>query len=344
MTMQGCDGVERFSIVFQGPVLDMYGVPDDAVMHNLGLTRSTFPGAEIILSTWTNERLQVASWRRRLEVDGIRLVLSDDPGPVIGVDEAGRYVSNVNRLLISSRAGLAAASRPLSIKIRTDSSLSDRKIIPLLELFVLSGEAIPRDTNYAVFRSRIISADWFARDARGSLPFLFHPGDIFLSGFTEDLRLFFSAPLADAGLFRPTSMPGLYCVWRYVPEQWLWVHAIHNRTGLWVYNGNFEPSPGAVEESEKWFLANFVTFPARKLGLHWPKYWRRYPFRGLFSVYSHRRWQRLARRAQGNSFRRLTDITDDVMTSVWRTGYRLRCRLLRYTLLRRLAIRLFVHR
>lgn len=337
--------MKSLSIVFQGPASGPDGMLCTWVLRHLERTRRAFPETEIILSTWLAPAAQTRLWQRHLHSLDVHLVVSDDPGPIIGTDNGAQYITNVNRLLTSSRAGLAAVSRPLAVKLRTDTWLSDRKLLSLFRLHVLcEAPSVPRHPDFIVFQSRVINATWFARDARGSLPYLYHPGDILLAGYTADLRLFFSAPLAGQSIFQPVEMPGLGCPWRYVPEQWFWVHAIRQATGQWVYPGNFSCSEENTVDSEQWYLANFVPYSARALSLHWPKYWRYYPFRGLFSVYTHRRWLRLAARYQGRPAFCLSALFSDFFTAVWRNGYRLRTCLLRHALLRRIALRLFVHR
>lgn len=337
--------MKEISIVFQGPVSDRDGLLKTEVMKYLACTRRAFPSAEIILSSWRCSPDQVRVWQQHLGPLNVRLVLSDDPGAITGTINDNRYITNLNRLRVSAQAGLAAATRPLAVKLRTDSFLRNRRLVSLLKQHVLKDTpGLSRDPAFCVFQARVINASWFARDARGSQPYLYHPGDIFLAGYTEDLRLFFSAPAAGQTLFSPARMPGLGCPWRFVPEQWFWVHAIHQATGNWVYDGNFRYSESNIAASEQFYLANFVPFSARALGFSWPKRWRCYPLRGLFSVYTHARWQRLAANYQGRDTYSLSAVTDKFLTRVWRGGYQLRGFLLRCSLIRRVALRLFVHR
>jgi len=331
--------MKNLSIVFQGPANPQTGT----LFKYVRRTRNIWPEAEIIVSTWHSSQEADQELSAQLDPLGARLVLSHDPGPVSGTDASGIWYSNLNRLLCSSHAGLAVASRPLAIKLRTDTWLSNRSLHALLEQVVSPNPEPQRSFDYKVFHSRVITATWFARDARGSQPWLFHPGDILLAGRTEDLRLFFSAPQAAADLFQPATMPGLWSAWRYVPEQWFWVHAIRQRTGRDVFAGNFHHSPQLVADSERYFLANFVPFSPRRLGLHWPKYWLRYPFRGLFSVYTHSRWKRLAQRCEGATVYSPKAAVSWFFTQIWRMGYCLRLFMLRQPRLRALARKLFSH-
>lgn len=72
---------------------------------------NALPGAEIILSTW-----------KGMDTGGLhydKLVLSQDPGAVY-CDRVAGTLNNVNRQLVSTQAGLRAATRPYILKTRTD--------------------------------------------------------------------------------------------------------------------------------------------------------------------------------------------------------------------------------
>lgn len=334
--------MKALSIVFQGPTGGA-GKLSPEVRDNILHTRRFFPDAEMIVSTWRVTPVADAALQRALEAIQVRLILSDDPGPLIASDEAGEYRCNVNRLLCSSSAGLMAVTRPLAVKLRTDNRLVGRGLEKRIHRYVVEGSGPVRHTDYSVFRDRVINASWFARDARGSLPFLYHPGDILLAGRTEDLRLLFSAPKAGADLFQPSSVPGMWSPWRYVPEQWLWVNAIRTKTGKHVYQGGLRVTDEERQDSECYFLNNFVPFRPRELQLRWPKYWRCYPLRGLFSTMTFSRWEQLnawyQRGQQGEPY----SMPERMLISLWRRGYILRAKLLRKPRVRRLAIRLFSH-
>ncbi|MHA6679790.1 WavE lipopolysaccharide synthesis family protein [Enterobacter cloacae] len=334
--------MNSLSIVFQGPVLQGAKVCMQ-VVNNIRRTRDAFPEAEIIVSSWHCAPCTELYFRNLMAAMNVEVVLSHDPGPLVHYDRSGQWISNLNRLQVSTAAGLDYATRPLSLKLRTDTFLSGRGIVPLLQRHVLGSEGPIRETQYTVFTRRVINASWFARDARGSLPFLFHPGDILLAGLTEDVRLFFSAPLADDTLFLPSEMLGLRSAWRLVPEQWFWLHAIKSVTGIMEYEGNFASTASNIERSERYYLANFVPYGAGELNLCWKKYWRCYPLRGLFSLYTHSRWLRLAEKYFGKREHHLT-LPERLLTYVWRAGYILRTLLLRSAFISRFAKVLFVHR
>ncbi|WP_216674520.1 hypothetical protein, partial [Klebsiella pneumoniae] len=71
------------------------------------------------------------------------------------------------------------------------------------------------------------------------------------------------------------------------------------------------------------------------------------PLRGLFSVYTHARWRRLAVRYLGGKMPlalRLIAVADRLLTALWRIGYRFRVCLLKRPAVRRMAMHLFLHR
>lgn len=335
--------IEELSLVFQGPATHL-GTLMPSVRRNLACARSTFPQAEIILSTWQMAPAAEKTLQMALDSLDVQVVFSPDPGALSVTAYDITYSTNLNRMLRSASVGLSAVHRPLAIKLRTDTTLNGQHLLELLTRWVLEASGPPRDPAFQIFRGRVVTASWFARDARGSLPYLFHPGDILLAGYTEDVRLFFDAPLADSSLFAPSSQSGAWCAWRYVPEQWCWVHAIQAISGSLPWPGNFSNTPAETAASEQYFLANFVPFRPHQLGLSWPKYWTRYPMRGLFSTVTHRRWcHQIRAYAQGQP-NRPYPWPDRVLTALWRSCYQLRARLLLHHSVRRCLVRLFGRR
>lgn len=331
------------SIIIQGPVGTLYW-PLDKLLSGLSEMRKKFPLAEIIFSTWDNDNGLDDEFSSCVKQLNVRLVLSPDPGPVVSYDKGIKYLTNVNRLLVSTAAGLAASTQPLSVKLRSDCFLSSRIITTVLERYMSSECFLARNRRYQIFSQRMITASWIARDARGSLPFLFHPGDIFLAGNTCDLKLYFSAPLADERLFRPATSRGLWCAWKYVPEQWLWINAIKKVQNVLVFEGNFQGTEEIVRRSEQYLLANFICLDPDQLALHWPKFRKKYARRGFFSLYTHRRWLSLYERYHGENSKSKHMRYVDVMVKLWRAGYFVRAILLRLTVMRRIAQRYFIRK
>jgi hypothetical protein len=100
------------SVIVQGPV------HPQQTTTVLASVRQTLPGAEILLSSWRDSDL---AWLDRSLVD--RVVLSADPGPNANRSPDGRRL-NMNRQILSTAAGLRAATRGHALKLRTDIALT----------------------------------------------------------------------------------------------------------------------------------------------------------------------------------------------------------------------------
>lgn len=160
------------SVVVQGPVVHGDSPTDTpAVLASL---RSAFPDAELILSTWAGTDTD------GLDVDAA--VRSDDPG----VGERG---SNVNRQIVSSRAGIARATRPYVLKTRTDILFFSGQI---LERW---GRFVGRAPFGAMFQERLLVGSVFTRRPSLLAPYPFHPGDWVFLGRRDDVQKLFSVPL-----------------------------------------------------------------------------------------------------------------------------------------------------
>lgn len=98
---------EELSIVLQGPT-ELGGRPTAALAARTA--RQAFPGAEVIVSCWVGDRTD------SICSQADQLVVSCDPGP----QRYSNGVLNVNRQIVSSRAGLEVATRPYVLKARSD--------------------------------------------------------------------------------------------------------------------------------------------------------------------------------------------------------------------------------
>ena len=97
------------SVVLQGPVYPQTG-------QHIEEIRAILPGAEIVVSTWEGEETD------NLGAD--RVVLSPDPGSSGIIREFPfRQIHNVNRIIVSSAAGVKAATREYCLKMRSDMTL-----------------------------------------------------------------------------------------------------------------------------------------------------------------------------------------------------------------------------
>lgn len=258
------------SVVVQGPV-----VHDSSKRYALPLTfvalralRQLLPDAQIIVSTWEGSNVRYLD-----SYD--ELVLSKDPG----TQGAGpnRVPSNINRQLVSTRAGLEKAIRPYVLKIRSDMVLQNVDFIRNFE------EAPLPSIPYGVFSRKIVCNNLSSRNPHIECPgaFLFHPADHAHFGLAEDIRKLWSAQLqtdVDASWFehhpRPDPVRQLE-VSRFTPEQHLLRGALLE-TGRCPEIEQFADyatrDPHLLELSEGILGSNFFFVPDGVFSLYFPKY------------------------------------------------------------------------
>lgn len=189
------------SVVVQGPIRRATGIDGYGTADALASVRAQLPQAEIILSTWDGEDLT------GLPAD--RIVASADPGPLAWPPFR---TNNVNRMVRSTAAGLAVATRPLAVKTRTDTLLVSDSLIhrPLAP------------ANPALGATARVHVAALGTKNPLTTGYHFHPSDLVQFGRTADLRRLWSAPVAslhdvfhDPCPARPSG--GV----RLSPEQWV---------------------------------------------------------------------------------------------------------------------------
>lgn len=251
----------ELSVVVQGPATA-------SVPTVVASVRQWLPRAELIVSTWEGSDVS------GLDVD--RVVLSPDPGSSPYLDAAGRRTAktfNTNRMLRSTQAGLAVATRPYALKMRNDTPLRSAAVLDRL-----GDEQRPRIAAQRIFERRIVMPNIAVRPADPMHGYLFHPSDIIHAGLREDLlRLWDVAPIderANAEWFldhpRPTpdTMPYSWC--RYYNEQVLWLGCLRRH--------GFDPGYGYAGHdsaelrlaSERSLANNFVCVEPWQLGVRLP--------------------------------------------------------------------------
>lgn len=178
------------SIVIQG------GLTTDlrAVSNCIRSARESFPDSEIVVSTfdvWAPKEDKLAA------IGADRVVVSKDPGPLKS-GNSGR-IDNTNRMIASSFAGLINCSRPIALKLRSDSIVTHGNIIPLWDEVRHFDSKFHRSGK--VFKSRIIASSIFSR--RYYNPEVlspYHVSDWQFFGWTDDiLRYFDRKPLDERG-------------------------------------------------------------------------------------------------------------------------------------------------
>jgi hypothetical protein len=187
---------DDISVVIQGPLLLERA---EGVARCLESVRAVLPGAEVIVSTWEGEDTGRIG-------PPVRIVQSPDPGAFAVRDEPPY---NLNRLLLSTQAGLLLARRRYCLKFRTDLALTDRR-------FLVVAARRPG----CLFERPVTMSNLYIRDPE-KFPLLFHFSDIAQFGLTRDLQSFWSGgPFVEEDVLFPPERPGgEYIRTRLYPEQ-----------------------------------------------------------------------------------------------------------------------------
>jgi len=255
---EGADPAE-ISFVVQGPVARGGPAGTDRACASI---RAHFPGAEIVLSTWRDQDTD------GLDVDEV--VRSEDPGTV------GPLMSNVNRQLVSSLAGLRAASRRLAVKTRTDLVFRTDALLRFWGRWPL-----PADHPLRIFEERVLLPNVIAQRPLHVSPYPLHPTDWAFLGLRTDLLRLFGIPLMreEEGAV-PAQLEGVARLFwshkvtpQYVPEQFLWVGALRRAVPDLELRHPYELTPRTVELTEASFGVNLALLDTTtQFGIEHPKY------------------------------------------------------------------------
>jgi hypothetical protein len=231
---------------------------------SLSSVRAVLPGATLVVSTFHAEALgDLASLADQV-------VLSHDPGPQVHYTRS-RFATqnNLNRQIVSTRAGLAAVRTPYALKLRSDAILSSNA-------FVRTFAAV----RAAASAPRILACSHFTRHPDGISGYLFHVSDWFMFAETARLRAFWDvAPMSDddASWFDAhPHAPGSTAAARrfrarYAPEQHLTI-AYARRLGYAVPAYLNERTPHLVSEYRRFIATEVIIDTPDALGFELPKY------------------------------------------------------------------------
>jgi hypothetical protein len=270
--------VSQITVVLQGPVdwnlVEASGLP--TTFYNIRMLRSLLPQCEIILSTWENEKTEL------LPVDTV--IYNKDPGPQPSRIPDG-IINNVNRQIVSTVAGLKAATHPYTLKMRTDIVLLGTNFLRAFERakFPVSSAAL--------FERKIISNNLTSRNPRAivDVPLPFHPSDHIHFGLTTDLLTFWDVPLQtdeDADYFLTQERPNHFRdheTSRLIPEQHICLGAFKKKFSVELTHYS---DSSQIDQGEKLLLENFIFIKDRDFSIHFSKYhtpyhaqfeWLRYP-------------------------------------------------------------------
>lgn len=197
--------LENLSVVVQGPISDL---SKDSLLS----VRQFLPNCKIILTTWEGSNLD------GLEYDEV--ILSVDPQNESGV----KYPSNANRMIVSTKAGLDVVTTKYVLKMRTDFVLTGTNFI---DLFLLD---TPEPQEYKILKKRVVCYVWKPQKGR-----LFHCGDFYFFGLTEDVCKIWDLPLyGHEQFFYHNHNKAVNPIYRvkntnqFRVEQYIWINLLKN--------------------------------------------------------------------------------------------------------------------
>ncbi|HWE09014.1 MAG TPA: WavE lipopolysaccharide synthesis family protein [Solirubrobacteraceae bacterium] len=269
---------DEISVVVQGAI-----GRDDTAERVVESARRHLPGCEIIVSTWPGERDLDAPTDRRVE--------SIDPGAPWQVHE--EWPSNTNRLLVSTRAGVDACSRPYALKLRSDSPLAGTGF---LDFF---GRYPARADSLRLLRDRIVVINFYCWNPDSRPYGLFSVADTVQFGRTEDVRAVWSRPLddepANSTWFetheRPLPDRTRWACFRYIPEQLLWLGFLRQHVDV-PFEHHGDDNPVSRPLAELSLANNVVIVDPVAFGVELPRFANR-PALEPHALYTHAMWRRL---------------------------------------------------
>ncbi|MBT0718358.1 hypothetical protein HGT71_08805 [Rosenbergiella epipactidis] len=291
----------QLSFVFQGKV--DFDNECSEIVRNIQRVRVLYPLSEIILSTWSLGSERENRLLEKLKYLDVNVIFSVDPGPLVYREGSYQWVSNINRMINSTKRGVEAATREYVVKLRTDSYFINRNINKIFLHKSIINNRFDREKKFSLFSERIINCNLFARHSRSYRPFNYHPGDIMMLGKKEDVLNFFSSPDADENLFEIIFNKTIFSLMRLVPEQYLWVNYIKNRVHDFNYLGNNARGMELTSSSERYYINNFIPFSSEQLGFVWPKYSDKYHNKGRGSIYQFSDWVKINNQFYNNKKR-----------------------------------------
>jgi len=268
----------QVSVIVQGPIRytrQGYNLTQLCVES----VRRLLPGAELILSTWSDSELS--------GIDADEFVMSDDPGPL---PRPNHRDSNVNRQITSTCRGLIRAKRPYSLKLRSDCVLYHTGFLGL-------HQHTRRALGYEVFKEPITATSIYFKNPQKT-PYLFHVGDIFHFGLTQDLINLWDIPHVPRAYI---SEWGSYCkkpivnftggsFFRYIEEQYIWLSCLKKNGYDVDIDYPWHMTEKLLQISECSILGNFVICEIDEIGLCVP--WSILSF-GINKIYSQEEVERL---------------------------------------------------
>jgi hypothetical protein len=258
------------------------------------------PNATLILSTWKGQPIE--------GLDADIILQLDDPGTTNFYKpkaKADNLYNNGNRLIYSTRSGLAEVKTRYALKIRSDLLLFH----PLFSSYLNQFNHV--DAPWQVLQQRIIGFPIYSLKYESTIhksgghriqPRPFHVSDWAYFGLTADLQNLFDCPLMQepetSRWFenRPKPANDLWPdrLWRYSPEQYIVSNLAQRTLGITLEHAS-QDDVDILQSSERFIANNFIILDQYQWGLWSLKlkvYQDQLPAELLKGLYSHQVWYR----------------------------------------------------
>ena len=220
------------------------------------------PHSEIIISTWKNREVD----NSKLQVD--KIIYSEDPGAypfIIGNEKP----NNINRMILSTKAGLNVASKKYVLKLRSDLELKNLKFLKFFFKY-------KRRNKYSLFDEKILCGLIYSlrfeirNDRKIFMPF--HISDWWYFGKIEDLKKLYSCPLVKEPEFSSyfNNSKNLIAgkTRKMSPEQYVTSFCAKTYFSDIHFSNSSDISIKLVEQSDEFIVGNFVPIGEEKSGIY----------------------------------------------------------------------------
>lgn len=245
------------SIVVQGPILSQskFGITQKTTQVICERLKKLFPESELILSTWEGESAAGIPYDLAL--------FNSDPGASWFDYYNHDNLNNCNRLIISTLAGVKAATRKYVLKVRSDLYLVNKKFLKYFSLYPAYNE------EYKFVKSRIISFSMWSIQGHKTPVFTmhkpFHISDWAYFGYKEDLINLYDVPLIEEpkfsqwflDKFKPFHDVAPHVLWKMPPEQHITSSFFKKFTHI-DFEHTADTDNKNIERSSKLIMNNFL--------------------------------------------------------------------------------------
>lgn len=253
---------EEISVVVQG------AIDKNETEKCLNSIRKWLPNAEIILSTW--EKSNISNLNGLYDI----AIFNTDPGAVYF--EKTKTYHNINRQIISTKAGLEKVSRKYTLKLRSDLVLTSDNFLKFWDSYQKMIE------DYKLFEHKVIVPATFTRYKyrQNSIPTPFQVSDWWLFGLSKDIKKYFgSIDIVQEPDFskyfelnKKESYLGKNYPARFTPEQYFCLSAFRQKfKDIWMDNlMNFNEE--LVNKSRIAIPNNFIVLEYSQHEIYCPKH------------------------------------------------------------------------